>query len=129
KQINCSKRVARRRRGVTCLNCDSRDDTMSQVAKKVFPASGRISPLRTSVLARVGPLRFVWQSECLSHIAMQRRIGFCDCTTRLISWCRGDALSHFQRSTHLYLRRPACLLSVLLTLILVVPLSAQTNSL
>jgi len=60
---------------------------------------------------------------------MQRRIGFCDCTTRLISWCRGDAVSHFRRNTHLYLRRPACLLSLLLTLILVGPLSAQTNSL
>jgi len=58
----------------------------------------------------------------------QRRIGFCDCTTRLISRCCGDALSHFRRSTHLYLRRPAWLLSVLLTLILVSPLSAQTNS-
>jgi hypothetical protein len=102
---------------------------MSQVAKKVFPASGRISPLCTSVLARVGPLRFVWQSECLSHIAMQRRIGFCDCTTRPISRFRGDALSHFRRSTHLYLRRPAGLLSFVLTLMLVGPLLAQTNSL
>ena len=41
---------------------------------------------------------------------MQRQIGFCDCATRPIGFC-GEALSHFGRNTHLYLRRPACLLS------------------
>src|SRR5229473_3326438 len=126
--LNCSSGVVNRRRRVTRLNCDTRRDDVTS-SKEAFPASGRISPLCTSALARVCPLRFVWQSECLSHIAMQQRIGFCDCITRLISRCCGDALSHFRRSTHLCLRRPACLLSVLLTLILVNPLSAQTNAL
>jgi Carbohydrate-selective porin, OprB family len=73
-------------------------------------------------------VRFVWQSECFNHIAMQRRIGFCDCTTRPLNRFRGDALRHFWRSTHLYLRRPAYLLSFVLALISVGPLLAQTNS-
>jgi hypothetical protein len=79
-------------------------------------------------VARVGLLRFVWQSECFSHIAMQRRIGLCEWTTRPICRFRGDALRHFWRSAYLYLRRPACLLSFALALISVSPLLAQTNS-
>jgi len=81
-----------------------------------------------SASARVGPLRFVWQSKCFSHIAMEQRIEVYDFPTRSIRGLRGDALRHFWRSSHLYLHQPACLLSVLLTLILVSPLSAQTNS-
>src|SRR5246127_1177984 len=102
------------------------DDVSS--SKDTLPASGRITPLFTSAVARVGLLRVVWQSECFSHIAMQRRNGFCDCTTRPISKLHGDALRHFWRSAHLYLRRPACLLSFVLALISVSPLLAQTNS-
>src|SRR5246127_5941188 len=101
------------------------DDVSS--SKDTLPASGRITPLFTSAVARVGLLRVVWQSECFSHIAMQRRNEFCDCSTRPISGFRGDALRHFWRSAHL-LRRPACLLSFALALISVSPLLAQTNS-
>jgi len=59
---------------------------------------------------------------------MEQRIEVYDFPTRSIRGLRGDALRHFWRSSHLYLHQPACLLSVLLTLILVSPLSAQTNS-
>ena len=102
------------------------DDVSS--SKDTLPASGRITPLFASAVARVGLLRFVWQGECFSHIDMQRRNGFCDCSTRPIRRFRDDALRHFWPSAHLYLRRPACLLSFVLAVISVSRLLAQTNS-
>ena len=59
---------------------------------------------------------------------MQRRNGFCDCSTRPISRFRGDVLKQFWRTVYLYLRRPAVLLSFVLAVISVSRLLAQTNS-
>jgi hypothetical protein len=80
-----------------------------------------------SASARVGPLGFVWQSECFSHIAMEQRIEVSDFPTRWISGLRGDALSHFWRSSHLYLHQPVRPLSFVLTLVLACPLLAQSS--
>ena len=51
--LNCSRHLGNRRRSVTCLNCDSCDETMSQVAEKL--ASRR--PYNSSVYERVGASR------------------------------------------------------------------------